>query len=174
VGFLGSVQYWIDFDLIRFLALARPAWSFVLIGPRGRLARVEKIARLPNVHLLGARAYETLPSYLSGFDVCLNPYVLDEVARHCSPLKLYEYLASGKPVVSVDMPEARKFAEVIAIGGGYDEILRRLDAALARPDGDPAARRARLRAAAPHSWDRRFRDLEAALEPHLPIGGAAR
>ena len=92
IGFLGSVQYWIDMELLRYLALARPDWSLVLIGPVGRLARVSVVERLPNVHVLGRRPYEHLPSYLKGFDVCLNPYRVGELANNCSPLKLYEYL----------------------------------------------------------------------------------
>ena len=168
IGFVGSLQYWIDFDLLRCLARARPAWSFVLIGPRGRLAEVWKIEKLANVYLLGRRPYEQLPAYLKAFDVCLNPYVVDELARHCSPLKLYEYLASGKPVVSVDMPEARKFERVVGIGRTYAEILQRLEEALARPDGDEPSTNARLEAVAPHSWDHRFRELEAVLGRYLP------
>ena len=151
IGFLGSLQYWIDFDLLRFLALARPNWSFVLIGPRGRLAKVGKIENLPNVHLLGRKPYEQMPSYLKGFDVCLNPYVRGELARNCSPLKLYEYLASGKPVVSVDMPEARKFADVIGIGRNEEEILQRLEEALGS-GSDEALANARWQAVASHSW----------------------
>jgi glycosyltransferase involved in cell wall biosynthesis len=166
IGFLGSIQYWLDFDLLRSLALARPEWSFVLIGPTGRLAAVHKIALLPNVHLLGRKPYAALPSYLKAFDVCLNPYLQDETARHCSPLKLYEYLAAGKPVVSVDMPEARKFGGVVAIGRTYQEILSRLAEIVARPD-DPRQVAARITAVAAHSWDHRFRDLERVLGPHL-------
>jgi len=166
IGFLGSLQYWIDFDLLRFLALARPNWSFVLIGPRGRLAKVGKIENLPNVHLLGRRPYEQLPCYLKGFDVCLNPYLRGELSRNCSPLKLYEYLASGKPVVSVDMPEASKFADVIGIGRNDEEILLRIEEALG-PGNDEAPANARRQAVASHSWQSRFRDLEAILAPRL-------
>jgi glycosyltransferase involved in cell wall biosynthesis len=171
VGFVGSLQYWIDFDLLRRVATARPAWSFVLIGPRGRLADVHRVEGLPNVHLLGRRPYEELPRYLRGFDACLNPYVLDEVARHASPLKLYEYLAAGRPVVSVDMPEARRFEAVVAIGRTPDEILGCLDEAVAPPAQEPARVAGRLAAVAAHSWDDRFRELETALAPHF--AGAA-
>jgi hypothetical protein len=164
---VGSLQYWIDFDLLRHVAASRPRWSFVLIGPRGRLADVHKVEGLPNVHLLGRRPYGDLPGYLRGFDACLNPYVLDEVARHASPLKLYEYLAAGRPVVSVDMPEARRFEAVVAIGRTPDEILRRLDEAVAPVTQDPARVAARVASVAVQSWDQRFRELEAALAPHF-------
>jgi glycosyltransferase involved in cell wall biosynthesis len=171
VGFVGSLQYWIDFDLVRFLAQARPAWSFVLVGPRGRLGRVGRVEGLPNVHLLGPRPYRDLPGYLRGFDACLNPYVLDEVARHASPLKLYEYLAGGKPVVSVDMPAARRFEAVVAIGRTYGETLARLDEAVRPAARAAAAVEARIRAVEPYTWDALFRRVESILAAEL--GAAA-
>lgn len=163
VGFLGSVMYWLDFDLLRYLALARPQWSFAFVGPVGRLADLDKI-RLPNVHLLGRKPYEDVPAYVKGFDVCLNPYLTDETARNCSPLKLYEYLASGRPVVSTDMPEARKFEHVVGIGETHEKILARLEEAL-RPEANTREAVARrLDVARPHSWDARFASTERVLE----------
>lgn len=163
IGFLGSVMYWLDFDLLRFLAVSRPEWSFALVGPVGRLADLHKID-LPNVHLLGRKPYEEVPAYVKGFDVCLNPYLMDETAHNCSPLKLYEYLASGRPVVSTDMHEARKFSDVVGIGTTHDEILARIEEAL-RPDASgPDAVARRLAVAAPHSWDARFASTEQVLQ----------
>jgi glycosyltransferase involved in cell wall biosynthesis len=163
IGVVGTLQYWIDFDLIRYLAENRPDWSFVLVGPRGRLARTDKVQDCANVHLLGRRPYDLLPTYVKGFDVCLNPYVLDGTALNCSPLKLYEYLASGKPVVSVDMPEARRFGSAVLIGTTYDELLAKLEQALEPAESGPAASAARMFAVAPHSWEARFQQMEAAL-----------
>lgn len=167
VGFLGSVQYWIDFDLLRYLAAARPSWSFVLIGPVGRLANVSAIERLPNVHVLGRRQYAQLPSYLKAFDVCLNPYVIGELADNCSPLKLYEYLATGKPIVSVNMPAARAFGDLVSIGTDYAGVLARLDDAIAAATTGDDRAAGRIDAARAHSWINRFRALEAVLEPLL-------
>jgi glycosyltransferase involved in cell wall biosynthesis len=167
IGFIGSVQYWIDFDLLRFLATSRPHWSFALIGPVGRMAEVSKLADLPNVHLFGRQPYADLPSYVKAFDVCLNPYIVGEVAANCSPLKLYEYLASGKPIVSVDMPAAADFEDVVSIGRTYAEVLAQIDRALATPDPDGRLAAARMAAATPHSWTRRFSALESAIAPYL-------
>ena len=163
IGFLGSVMYWLDFDLLRALALARPQWSFAFVGPVGRPAGLPKI-RLPNVYLLGRKAYQDVPAYVKGFDVCLNPYLRDETAANCSPLKLYEYLASGRPVVSTDMPEARKFEDVIGIGQTPDEILACLEEALRPEASGGAAVARRLAVALPHSWDQRFASAERVLE----------
>jgi len=160
VGFLGSIQYWIDFNLLRYLALEKPNWSFVLIGPIGRLAQTSKIEKLPNVYMLGRKRYEDLPFYLKAFDVCLNPYVLDETAANCSPLKLYEYLATGKPVVSVDMPEARKFEGFVRIGRTYSNILDHLDQVI-NGEADPEdLARCRIQAVEGQSWDDRFYQLK--------------
>lgn len=167
IGFLGTIQYWVDFDLLRFLAIERPQWSFVLIGPKGRLARVEKIENLPNVYLLGRKRYEDLPFYLKAFNVCLNPYVVDTTAMNCSPLKLYEYLATGKPVVSVDMPEARKFDGSVRIGQDYQEILRLLEYAITQEEENQEVIAARIRAVEQHSWHSRYQQLEAALEKYV-------
>jgi glycosyltransferase involved in cell wall biosynthesis len=167
IGFVGSLQYWIDFDLIRTLAQARPGWSFALVGPRGRLGRVDRVERLPNVYLLGPCPYRDLPEYLRGFDVCLNPYRQDEVARHASPLKLYEYLAAGKPVVSVDMPAARRFVPVLAIARTPSGILEQIEAMLTPAAHGAAAVEARMAAVASHSWDRIFGQLEAVLAAEL-------
>ena len=119
------------------------------------------------MHLLGRRPYDELPSYVRGLDVCLNPYVLDDTALNCSPLKLYEYVASGRPVVSVDMPEAHKFADVIGIGRSYEDVLARLEDALKPEATSDRAIETRMQAARGHSWDARLTQMEEALEGAL-------
>ena len=75
---------------------------------------------LPNVRLLGTKAHEQIPDYINAFDVCLIPYVVDELTDNISPAKLNEYLAIGKPVVSTDLAEVRRFnaayGAVVSIG----------------------------------------------------------
>src|SRR5207248_1936245 len=100
LGFVGHIHYWIDLKLIRYLAEKRPHWSFVLLGPVAPLADIRQIRNLPNVHLLGRKSALQIPAYLQGMDCCLNPYVMGDIAENCSPLKLYEYLAAGKCVIS--------------------------------------------------------------------------
>ena len=167
IGFLGSIQYWIDLDLIKYIAISRPRWSIVLIGPIGRLTKIEKIKGLPNVYLLGRKDYASIPSYIKAWDVCINPYIIDEIAMNCSPLKLYEYLATGKPVVSVDMPEARKFEGLIQIGIDYKDFLEKIEIILDRLPEDSINTETRIKAVANHSWDYRFWELEQVLKPYL-------
>lgn len=165
VGYIGAIQYWVDFDLISQAARAHPEWSFALVGNVEPLARVDKVRGLANVHFLGRQPYAEMPRYVAGFDVCINPYVQDGVAANVDPLKLYDYLASGKPVVSVDIPAARRFAGLVALTHTGSEFIAALEASLRQP-GDMAARQA---AAAGHSWGARFERVQSLLEPLLPL-----
>lgn len=167
IGFLGLIQYWIDLDLIRHIAVSRPKWSIVLIGPVGRLAEINKVKKLPNVYLLGRKNYTDLPSYIKAVDVCINPYVLDGTAQNCSPLKLYEYLASGKPIVSVDMPEARKFDSLLSIGLDYDDFVKKIQRIIENLPEDKTKIDARIKSSEKHSWNIRFSKLEEVLEQYI-------
>lgn len=165
IGYLGALQYWIDFDLIAAAATAHPEWSFALVGNTEPLARVDKVRGLSNVHFLGRQPFANLPNYVAGFDVCINPYILDGVAANVDPLKLYDYIASGKPVVSVDIPAAQRFADIIYLTKTTDEFIAAIAAALRNP-GDGAARQ---RVAAAHSWTARFEQVQKALSPLLSV-----
>jgi len=156
IGFLGSISYWVDVELIAELARRRRDWTFVLVGPvRTGLG---DLPHLRNVIITGERPYADLPRYLKRFDVCLNPYKNDNVARGASPLKLYEYLASGKPVVSSDMPEARLFSDVIDIAATPDEFIIKIDRAIRIKDIDRRERQREI--ARENSWDGRFAQVE--------------
>ena len=130
VGFLGAVEHWIDLDLIEYLAGRLPQYSFVFVGP----AHVEtsRLSRYDNVFFLGRKSFDDLPSYIAAFDVCMNPYILDDVASGCSPLKLYEYMAAGKPIVSVRMPEAEKFVDLVEIADSYKEFAQKIEWLISR------------------------------------------
>jgi glycosyltransferase involved in cell wall biosynthesis len=176
VGFFGLIERWIDLDLIRFLAESRPHWSFVMIG---RLAApAEELKRLRNVHFLGKRAYEDLPVYGKQFDVGILPYRLNRQVIHANPLKLREYLAMGKPVVSVSTNEISKYSDVIEIALSHTEFLAKLDAVLSRPS-TPDEIQKRLDRVANESWDARVERIlkivrqcrSEADERASPLGG---
>ncbi|MBU1317887.1 MAG: glycosyltransferase [candidate division Zixibacteria bacterium] len=130
VGFLGSVAYWIDLELIAYVAEKLPHYSFVFVGP----AHVDtsRLSGYDNVFFLGRKTFDELPSYIAAFDVCMNPYILDDVASGCSPLKLYEYMAAGKPIVSVRMPEAEKFVDLVEIADSYEEFAQKIEWLISR------------------------------------------
>ena len=162
IGFHGWIQYWIDFDLIAYAAHKRPDWSFALIGPIEPLARVNKVRGLSNVHFLGKMPYENIPALIAGFDVCINPFVIDKLSDTVSPIKLYEYLASGKPVVSVDMPAAREFSDLISIVHTPDEFVAALEDQIIANEKATVLHdmEARQKAVKEYSWDARFQQVE--------------
>jgi glycosyltransferase involved in cell wall biosynthesis len=153
----------LDLPLIVALARARPEWCFALVGPVGPgdpHADVGALEAEPNVHLLGPRAYAELPAVLRGADAGLIPYARNELTASIFPMKVYEYLAAGLPVVATPLPALADVAEV-ATAGDADTLAGLLDAALA--DDGPEQRAARSRAAASHSWDRRLEEIAAAV-----------
>jgi glycosyltransferase involved in cell wall biosynthesis len=155
-GFVGLIQYWVDLKLIGFIARNRPDWSIVLIGPLHPLADAADIKDLRNIHLIGKQPQAEIPRLLKGIDVCLNPYKPDDVAKHASPLKLYEYLAAGKPVVSTEMPEARKFETVVRIAREYPEFLEQCIQAIKNLPEPQSVIESRLASVSDHSWKNRF------------------
>jgi glycosyltransferase involved in cell wall biosynthesis len=167
-GFVGHLHYWIDLKLIRYLAERRRQWSFILIGPTSPMARLQEVKDLPNIHLLGRKSRDAIPYYLAAMDCCLNPYITGLLADHVSPLKLYEYLAAGKPVVSTEMPEARKFSDSVRVADSYDAFLRHCEAVLAGLPEEETKVRQRIEMAAEHSWENRFQTLNRCLDSVLP------
>ena len=155
IGFVGALAYWIDFDLIEYLADNRPHWQFVLIGPKH--TDVRRLESHANIHLLGRVPYASLPKYMAGIDVFINPYKQDDIAASCSPLKVFEYLAAGKPVVSVPMPEVARFAPHVRIAGDYRQFLLAIEEILQLPlnEGDELRRTLQM-LVRDDTWDERF------------------
>lgn len=151
IGYFGSLHEWIDFDLLAWLARERPAWTFLLVGKAE--TGLGGLASLPNVVLAGAQPYATLPDWARAFDVAIIPYRLNRQVLNANPLKLREYLATGKPVVSVANPEIEKFAHVVRIARDRGDFLAQVEAALG--EGAPALAAARQAAVRPHTWDAR-------------------
>jgi glycosyltransferase involved in cell wall biosynthesis len=99
LGFFGVLDERFDAELLAAVAAARPRWQFVMIGPVVKIDPAS-LPRRANIHYLGGRRYEELPAYLSGWDVALMPFAMNESTRFISPTKTPEYLAAGRPVVS--------------------------------------------------------------------------
>ncbi len=154
----------LDVPLLAALARARPEWSFALVGPVGPgdpRTDVSALRQLPNIHLLGPRTYTQLPDVLRAADAGLIPYARNSITESVFPMKVYEYLAAGLPVVATPLPALADIAEV-ATAADADGIARLLEDAIA---GDTPERRiARSRAAAAHSWERRLEEIAAAVE----------
>lgn len=127
--FFGHISHdWVDADLVRFVATSRPDWNVVLVG-RNAIDE-DEFSGHPNIHLLGERDYEELPSLCRYADIGIIPFVSSDLTAACNPLKLYEYLAAGLPVVSTDIPEVHAYADTIGIATSPASFIARCDAAL--------------------------------------------
>ena len=102
IGFMGTLDNRVNFDLIRSVAKLRPQWHFVLVG-KLRGIKESAIPAAPNIHYLGAKTYAELPHYLSGWDATILPYKHSEETRFLNPTKTLEYLSAGKPVVATSL-----------------------------------------------------------------------
>ncbi len=136
-GYFGLIHHWVDRALLAQTARLRPQYSFVLLGDCK--VDVSELAALPNVHLLGRRPYESLPAYAAQFDAGLLLFARNEMTRHVNPVKMYEYLAAGLPVVSTPLPEARRFAGPIVLADGAEKFADACDLVLQRDRHDRAA-----------------------------------
>lgn len=157
IGYIGSLHEWIDFELIAWLARQRPQWTFLLVGHAA--ANVGELRSLANVRLVGSQPYPDLPQWAKAFDAAIIPYRLNRQVANANPLKLREYLATGKPVVSVRNPEIEKFSRWVHIADGRDEFLQALEQAL--DEDSPQAAAERIAAVADQTWDRRVDDILA-------------
>ena len=160
IGFVGGLSQWVDVPLLASLARARPAWSLVLVGPPG--TDLAPLRGLANVHLLGPHPYQELPRYLAGMDVALVPFVQDSVTRHADPIKTYEYLAAGLPVVATDLPALQRLSDVVRLASSPEQFLQQIEAALA--EGRDTRRADRQAEAARHSWTSRFEAFAQLVE----------
>ncbi len=154
VGFVGALYDWIDWELIAATAARCPELEFVLVGPHDGRGDVQRVAALPNVRLLGPRPYAHVPAYIAAFDVCWVPFRQDDVGRAANPVKIYEYLALGKPVVTTPVADTDAFGDLVRVVRTADEAAGALRGYLAEP-ADPAAAIAFARE---NSWDRRARE----------------
>ncbi|MBU1661299.1 MAG: glycosyltransferase [Chloroflexi bacterium] len=171
---MGTMDERIDWSLLLSLAHQKPDWHLVLIGQiRSVPTDFVSLRELPNVHYLGKHPFDDLPLLLNGADVTLIPYKMNEMTRFISPLKAYEYLAVGKPIVSVDMPEMRALTQwcQIVLFSGQDtcvltrDIIRAIAHAL--ETDSPEKRAARRKAALQHTWRARTGRMQAIIETLL-------
>ena len=152
IGYFGAIEPWlVDQELIRQAAQKKPDWHWVFIGNRSRGLEIEA---LPNTHFLPPVAYENLPSYAAGFDVCVLPWETEQAfTNYGSAIKVREYLATGKPVVISPLPEYENMRDVLRIARSRDQFIDLVAEALS--DHDPMNVKRRQQSVAGGTWDAR-------------------
>ncbi len=171
LGYFGAIEPWlVDQELIKRASRERPQWQWVFIGNKSRGLEIED---LPNVHFLPPVAYDELPRYAAGFDVCVLPWETEQAfTNYGSAIKVREYLATGKPVVIAPLPEYEPMKDVLRIARSRDDFLRLIGEAL--EDTDEGAARARQAAVAGGTWDARAEWVSDLIEKALAAKMAER
>jgi len=162
VGYVGAIDRWFDADLLQHCAEARPNWDFVLVGSTAGLPR-GAFRSQANLRFLGEVDYGEVAGLVAGFDVCVVPFLDNELTRCVNPVKVYEYLAAGKPVVATALPELERLESgLLHVGRSREEFLRLLDEAMGE-GSDPALSSRRRAWAAEQTWTARAGELLEAL-----------
>ncbi|MCS4509226.1 glycosyltransferase [Xylophilus ampelinus] len=165
LGYYGVIDERLDLDLVAALADAHAEWQIVMVGPVAKIAP-ESLPRRPNLHWMGQRRYDELPSFLAGWNICLMPFALNASTRFISPTKTLEYLAAGKPVVSTAVRDvALQYAKVVPIATDAATFVAACEAILARsPDEVARFRQDAVDAVSATSWDRTAGAMQTLLK----------
>jgi len=161
IGYYGAIAEWFDNELLEFLASKRENWNFVLIG-RTFGSNIRKLQEFHNVHFLGEKLYSELPKYLYWFDVCIIPFKITPLIEATHPVKFYEYLSSGKPVVSVKLPELLPYNDLCYLADDKEDFLKKIEQAL--EEDNQGTKRRRIEFAKSNTWNDRYVSLATHAE----------
>lgn len=165
IGYSGLVAARLDLAMLEKAASARPRWNFVFVGTINDAwceTALKRLRELPNVHMLGTKDVDEVPRYVHQFNVCIIPYVLNLRARHASPLKLYEYAAASKPIVSTNFAAASSFEGHVQFADDADQLVAECEMAL-QLSATSAEIIENRRIASENTWEHRVRQLSGIL-----------
>jgi hypothetical protein len=164
IGYIGAIASWCDLELIDRLARFYPGCNLVMIGP---LYNVFNVPQRPNIHWLGFKSYEELPGYARCFDVGIIPFKNSSMIDAVNPIKMWEYLAAGIPVVTTAVPEAQKYKEILFYSQDEESFIKNVHLAL--HDNADFRREERMALARQNSWDARAERIIGLIEYHLDL-----
>ena len=151
LGYVGVIDERLDYALLAHLADQMPEASIAMVGPVVKVNAAELPRRL-NIHWLGQRDYQMLPSFIKGFDVCLMPFAINKATEYINPTKTLEYMATGKPIVSTPVPDVvRNFAPIVTVAGTAEGYLSAVRRSITAPDAELS--RLGIARASESSWD---------------------
>jgi glycosyltransferase involved in cell wall biosynthesis len=155
IGYVGVFEDRIDVDLLSQTAARLPDCSFIFVGPVRR-SQVKKLKDLDNVYFLGKKPYQKMPAYIKSFDVCLVPHKVDRFTESMNPLKIYEYLACGKPVVATPVAGLELFGGLIRVAQTHSSFATGIVESLT--DGAELVELRKAKAQK-HSWSNRVEKM---------------
>lgn len=165
VGYLGSVDNRLDYDLLSKVIKSYPEWHFNFVGRITDEAGKQKLSVFPNVFFLGAKPYEELPDYLYQFDIGIIPFVKNEFTKGILPLKINEYLAAAIPVVTTDFADLKDFGDNISIAGNPGLFIQKLKEEVENNTEEKIWQRTTL--AQENSWENRVEQLSNIIKKLL-------
>ncbi len=160
IGYYGALASWFDYKLIKKVAKLRRDWNIVLIGwdYDGSLSKVN-LKELDNIYVIPPVEYKRLPLYAQWFDICTIPFVLNEITESTSPVKLFEYMALGKPIVTTNMPECRKYNSVIIAKNDSNDFINKIEIGL-RNRKDKKYIELLKKEALENTWEKKGREIK--------------
>jgi glycosyltransferase involved in cell wall biosynthesis len=176
VGYVGFLKRQLNWELLRALPAHHPEWSFVFVG--GVVEHPEivpilrEMAERKNVYFLGSKHAQVAAIYPQHFDVCIMPYAMNDYTKYIYPLKLHEYLATGRPIVSMPLPAVKPFSEYVSLAETEQEWLAKLEESLQPQRNETAQRAARQVVAKEHDWDALVGRLAKCFADRLRLNAA--
>jgi len=174
IGYLGTIQNRVDIDLLEYLAKNNPDKSLVLVGPtwpeflkswRPAPPEIKRLKKYSNVYFLGRKSYQEAPSYIQRFDVAIIPHKLDKFIQFTNSMKLFDYLACGKPVVTTPPSGVDRFSHLVYIAQDYADFNQKIQKAL-REDDDQLIK-LRVAVARDNSWQMRGEQMFKLIQEKL-------
>lgn len=164
IGWLNSLR--LDLDLIRFVVDQRPEYQFVFLGPMSeKMPLGIDIPKMKNVHILPPVPYGEYPACLKALDVCILPNLINAHTSGNDPIKIYDYLASGRPIVATKTAGTETFSELLYLANDKSHFLTLLDQAV--QEKSDLLKQNRIEIARQHSWQERFVDVENILQKFI-------
>ena len=153
VGYMGDIASWLDIDILDKCAESMPDVSFVFLGTIKR--DVDKLRSKSNVHFFGRIDYDDLPFFIGHFDVCTIPFLINEMTVHVNPIKVYEYMATGLPIISSKLPEVKELGDLIYYYEGIRDFIEGIRKGLSEGNNAGESSLRRQEKARENSWDAR-------------------
>ncbi len=162
IGYVGALQsIRLDISILEFIAVTKPEWSVVLVGPEDNEFLASALHQMSNVYFLGSKDPSTLPSYINAFDVCINPQIVNQVTIGNYPRKIDEYLAVGKPVVATKTEAMSIFKDHCYLAETKEDYVRMISEGL--ENNNPALKAERRNFASAHTWENSVLEIDKAI-----------